>query len=150
MATYEQPNFAEIADAIDVDVALIAKHENLFEAAALWYRLARKRPERIVPSKLSEKLDRIAKSARRLFSSLAVSGLDEAADGPGNIEILAALVLAGQPNEDPIIEATRRIARLVEIIDGVAAADSDDPGQGFQFEGGHHSRGSTNRRVLGS
>jgi hypothetical protein len=101
MATYEQPNFAEIADAIDVDVALIAKHENLFEAAALWYRLARKRPERIVPSKLSEKLDRIAKSARRLFSSLAVSGLDEAADGPGNIEILAALVLAGQPNEDP-------------------------------------------------
>jgi hypothetical protein len=88
----------------------------------LWYRLARKRPERIVPSKLREKLDQVAKSARRLLNSLAVSDLDEAADGPGNTEILAALVLVGEPNQEPIIEATRRVARLAEIIDGVAAA----------------------------
>ena len=122
MATYKQSNFAEIADAIGMDVAPIVKHENLFEAAALWYRLARRRPARIAPSKLREKLEQVAKSARRLLKSLGVNDPDEAADGPGDPEILNALVLMGEPNEDAVIEATRRIGRLVEIIDGVAAA----------------------------
>ena len=122
MATYEQSNFEQIATAIGVEVGQIAKHENLFEAAALWYRLDRRRPTRIAPSKLREKLDQIAKSARRLLKSLGVNDPDEAADGPGDAEILAALVLVGEPNEDPVIEATRRIGRLTEIIDGVAAA----------------------------
>jgi len=54
-----------------------------------------------------------------LFPRLA---LDEAPDGPGKREILAALVLVGERNEDPVIEATRRIGRLAEIIDGIAAA----------------------------
>jgi hypothetical protein len=31
-------------------------------------------------------------------------------------------VLVGEPHEDPVIEGTRRIGRLVEILDGVAAA----------------------------
>jgi hypothetical protein len=122
MATYEQSNFAQIGNAIGMDVARIAKRENLFEAAALWYRLGKRQPTRIAPSKLREKLDQVAKSARRLLKSLGVNGPAEAADGPGNIEILAALVLASERNEDPIIEATRRIGRLAEIIDGVAAA----------------------------
>ena len=122
MATYEQSNFEQIANAIGMDVGQIAKHENLFEAAALWYRLARRRPTRIAPSKLREKLDQIAKSARRLLKSLGVNDPDEAADGPGDPEILNALVLVGEPNEDAVIEATRRIGRLMEIIDGVAAA----------------------------
>jgi hypothetical protein len=39
MATYEQSNFEEIAAAIGVEVGQIVKHENLFAAAALWYRL---------------------------------------------------------------------------------------------------------------
>jgi hypothetical protein len=34
MATYKQSNFAEIADAIGMEVAPIVKHEDLFEAAA--------------------------------------------------------------------------------------------------------------------
>jgi hypothetical protein len=29
--------------------------------------------------------------------------------------------------------------KVEEIAEAVANADSDDPGQGFQFEGGHHS-----------
>lgn len=122
MATYEQLNFAQIADAIGMDVARITEHENLFEAAALWYRLDMKRPERGAPSSLSRKLDRISKSARRLLESLAVDNASDAADGPGDPEILRALVLRGEPNEDPVIEGTRRIGRLVEIIDGIAAA----------------------------
>lgn len=86
MATYKQSTFAEIADAIGMDVAPIVKHENLFEAAALWYRLARRRPARIVPSKLREKLEQVAKSARRLLKSLGVNDTEEAADGPGDPE----------------------------------------------------------------
>jgi hypothetical protein len=122
MATYKQLNFEEIATAIGVEVGQIAKHANQFEAAALWYRLNKRRPTRIAPSKLQEKLDRLAKSARRLLTSLGVEDPNEAADGPGDAEILHALVLLGERNEDPVLEATRRIGRLVEIIDGVAAA----------------------------
>jgi hypothetical protein len=122
MAAYEQLNFEQIATAITVEVTQIAKHENLFEAAALWYRVDRRRPSRIAPSKSREKLERVTKNARRLLESLGVNDPDEAPDGPGDTEILRALVLAGEPNEDPVIEATRRMGRLVEIIDGTVAA----------------------------
>jgi hypothetical protein len=43
-------------------------------------------------------------------------------DGPGDPEILNALVLLGEPSEDPVVQGTGRIGRLVEIMDGVAAA----------------------------
>jgi hypothetical protein len=122
MTTYEQLNFAQIASAIGVDAARITEHEKLFEGAALSYRLDRRRRKRIAPSKLREKLDLIAKNARRLLKSLAVNDPGEAPDGPGNSEILAALMFLGERNEDPVIEATRRIGRLTEIVDGVAAA----------------------------
>jgi len=126
MATYEQADFEPIAAAIGMEVGQIAKHSNLFEAAALEYRLDRSRPTRIAPSKLQDKLDRVAKSARRLLASLGVNGPDEAVDGPGDRHILHALVLTGERNEDSVIEATRRIGRLVEIMDGVAAAAEFD------------------------
>jgi hypothetical protein len=71
---------------------------------------------------LRRKLKQVAESARRLLKSLGVSGPDEATDGPGDTDILNALVLVGEPNPDPVIEATRRIGRLVEIIDGATAA----------------------------
>jgi hypothetical protein len=122
MARYEQSNFEQIASAIGVEVRQIVQHANLFEAAALWYWLARRRPTRVAPSKLRDKLNPVAKNARRLLKSLGVNDPDEAPDGPGNIEMLAALLLVGKRNEAAIIEATRRIGRLAEIIDGVAAA----------------------------
>jgi hypothetical protein len=126
MATYTHGNFEQIATAIGMEVGQIAKHENRFEAAASWYRLDRRRPTRIAPSKTREKLDQIAKAARRLLASLGVNDPDEAADGPGDPEILNALVLAGEPNADPVIEATRRIGRLMEILDSIAAAAEFD------------------------
>ena len=122
MATYKESDLAEITNAIGMDVARVAKHEKLFEGAAIWYRLDRRRPRRLAPSKLREKLDQIAKSARRLLKDLHIDDPDEAADGPGDPKILSALVLLGEPNEDSVIEATRRIERLVEAIDGVTAA----------------------------
>jgi hypothetical protein len=122
MSTYEESDLAQIANAIGMDVARVAKHGNLFEAAAIWYRLDGRRPRRIPPSKLRDKLDRIAKSAHRLLKNLHINDPDEAADGPGDPEILHALVLSGEPNQDPVIEATRRIGRLAEVIGGVVAA----------------------------
>jgi hypothetical protein len=121
MPTYEQANFEQIATAIGVEVGLIAKHENLFEEAARWYRLARRRPTRIAPSKMRDKLNEVSKNARRLLKSLGVNSPADAADGPGSRELLAALVLLGGRNEDPVIEAVGRIGRLTEIVEGLAA-----------------------------
>jgi hypothetical protein len=124
MATYDQSNFEQIATAIGVEVGQIVKHANTFKEAARWYRLDSRRPNRVAPSRTCEKLDRVAKNAGRLLKSLGIGDPDEAYDGPGDPEILRALVLAGEPSEDPVIEATRRVGRLAEIIDGaVAAAD---------------------------
>jgi hypothetical protein len=122
MTTYEQENFDQIATALGIEVGQIAKHSSQFETAALWYRLDGRRPRRVAPSKVREKLDRVAKSARRLLKSLGVSDADEAADGPGDHDIFKALVLVGEVNEDPVTAATRRIARLQEIVEGVMAA----------------------------
>jgi hypothetical protein len=122
MATYDQSDFEQIATAIGVDVEQIAKHENLFEEAARWYRLATRRPTRIAPSKMRDKLDAVSKNARRLLKSLGVDNPADAADGPGSRELIAALVLLGERNEDPVIEAVARIGRLTEIVEGLAAA----------------------------
>jgi hypothetical protein len=122
MATYKQSNFEQIAAAIGVDVGQIAKRANVFEAAALWFRLDSRRPKRAAPSRSREKLDRLAKNAGGVLKSLGINDPDEAYDGPGDPEILRALVLAGEPNEDPVIEATRRMGRLMELIDGALGA----------------------------
>jgi len=122
MATYVDANFEQIAAAIGIEVMHIATHENLFEAAALWYRLNRRRPTRVAPSNLRRKLDQVAKSACRLLKNLGVNDPDAAADGPGDRDILNALVLVREPTEDRVIEATRRIGRLLEVIHGTAAA----------------------------
>ena len=71
--------------------------------------------------KQHEKLTQVAKSARRLLKSLGIDDADNAVDGPGDHEIFMALVLAGEPDENAVLEATRRIGRLVEIFEGVVA-----------------------------
>jgi hypothetical protein len=126
MSTYTKSNFRQIATALRLKVGQITKRENQFEAAARWYRLDRRRPTRIAPSKLREKLDRVAKSTRRLLKSLGVDGPDKAAEGPGDREIFKALILVGDAGEDLVIAATRRIGRLEEIVEGVVAVAEFD------------------------
>jgi hypothetical protein len=122
LTTYTHTNFEQIATAIGIGIKPVANLEAQFEAAALWFRLDKRRPKRTAPSKQREKLTQVAKSARRILNSLGINDPDEAADGPGDAEIFKALILAGEPDENPIVEATRRIGRLVEIVDGIAAA----------------------------
>jgi hypothetical protein len=122
MAIYAHDKFKQIAAAIDMEVEEIAKHAKLFEEAARWYRLDSASPDRTAPSILRRKLDKIAKSARRLLESLDVVNLDAAVDGPGDPQILDAMILLGDSDATPVMEATQRIARLVEITEAVAAA----------------------------
>jgi hypothetical protein len=122
MNTYMPANFEQMATAIGTEIGQVAKHGHLFEAAARWYRLDRRRPKRTAPSKLDEKLGQVAKNARRLLKSLDINEPQDAADGPGDTELLDALVLVGEPDERPVTNATRRIGRLVEIVDAIAAA----------------------------
>jgi len=119
--TYEQSSFAQIGTAVGVEVGQIAKHASEFEWAARWYRLDSRRPKRVAPSKSREKLDRVAKDASRFLKNLGVNDPHEAYDGPGDPEILRALVLSGEPSADPVIDATRRMGRLAEIVDGTLA-----------------------------
>ncbi len=81
----------------------MAKHARLFEAAALWHRLDCNAPDRTAPSILCRKLDQIAKNARRLLKSLGVVDIDEAADGPGDPEILDAMILLGERDATPVM-----------------------------------------------
>jgi hypothetical protein len=113
--------FEKIAIAIGTTIKPVADLEAQFEAAAMWFRLDRRRPQRPATSKQHVKLSQVAKSARRLLKSLGISDPENATDGPGGHEIFRALVLSGEPNEDVVLETTRRIGRLVEILEGVAA-----------------------------
>jgi hypothetical protein len=122
LTTYTHTNFEQIATAIGIGVEPVANLQAQFEAAALWFRLDKRRPRRTAPSKQREKLTQVAKSARRLLKSLGIDDPDEAVDGPGDPEIFKALVLTGERDENPVVEATRRIGRLVEIVKGIAAA----------------------------
>jgi hypothetical protein len=126
ISTYGPADFKRIAAAIGLKPGQIAKHDICFEAAAGWYRSDDRAPTGTAPSKMRAKLQRISKSARRLLKSLGVDDPDDAPDGPGNSEIVDALVLAGDRNEGPVVEATRRIGRLVEIVEAVAAAAEFD------------------------
>lgn len=122
MSAYTHSDFEQIASAIDIPVKQVANLATQFEAAARWFRLDKRQPKRLAPSKQREKLNQVAKSARRLLKSLGINHPAEAADGPGDREILEALVLVGERNADPIIEATQRIGRLVELVEFMQAA----------------------------
>ncbi|WP_298428455.1 hypothetical protein [Rhodoblastus sp.] len=122
IAVYTHDNFTQIAAAIGVEVEEIANHVTLFEAAARWYRLDSASPKRSAPSTLCRKLDRISKNACRLLRSLGLADVNKAVDGPGDPQILDALILLDDDDATPVTRATQRVARLVEFLEGVAAA----------------------------
>ena len=129
METYSTEDHERIAAAIGQDVRDVVEHMRLFEYAADWYGLDRglprdapPRPRRAPPSKMREKLQRLAKNARRLLKDLEIRNHEEAADGPGNFDLLEALAAAEPPSEDAVTNATTRIGQLVTMTDAVDAA----------------------------
>ena len=75
--TYTKANFEQIATAIGTTLKPVADLKAQFEAAALWFRLDKRRPKRPAPSKQHEKLTQVAKSARRLLKSLGIAAASE-------------------------------------------------------------------------
>jgi hypothetical protein len=122
MPTYSYVEFRRIARALRKDIAQIAAVAESLEAAALWYRLTRRRPLRTSPSLMARRSKKIADAAGRLLLHLGVSNPDDATNGPGDIEVQELLASAEDGDEDPVIEATARIGRLVEILQAVEAA----------------------------
>jgi hypothetical protein len=126
MPIYTHSDFEQISTAIDVPAKQVANRRTQFEAAALWFRLDKRRPRRTAPSKRREKLSQVAKNARRLLKSLGINDPNDAVDGPGDTEIFEALVLIGEHDENPVIEATRRIGRVAAILEFISAAAEFD------------------------
>ena len=71
---------------------------------------------------MERRAKKIADAARRLLLHLGIPNPDEAIDGPGDIEIQELLAAAEDGDEDPVIESTARIGRLVEIVQAIEAA----------------------------
>jgi hypothetical protein len=68
------------------------------------------------------KLQQIEKSAGRLLKNLNVKAAADAYDGPGSNELLVALAWTPSDDENAVITATRRIGRLIEILEAIEAA----------------------------
>jgi len=128
MATYSSEDYERLAAAISTHIGDVLEHKQLFEWAADWYALdcglprgAPHRPRRVPPSKIYEKLQRLAKNARRLMKDLVITNYDDAADGPGSFELLEILAAVEEPNEDAVIIATRRMGQLATILVAIEA-----------------------------
>lgn len=121
MAHSDNAFLSRISEAIEIDAAKLQSFAPRFERAAAWFRLDCGEHNRTAPSLTVRELRQIQASARKLLKSLGIEDPEASADGPtGNI--LDALVLATDEDAAPIVDATRRLARLAEIVDGVAAA----------------------------
>ena len=123
MATYSRVDFERIAATIGCDVGDVWRFEKQFEAAAMWYRLGLNalKIQRTTPSVMRKQMTQIANAARKLLRHLEVRNPAQAPDGPG-IAILQVLASADGGSEDPVVRATARIGRLVEILEAVDAA----------------------------
>jgi hypothetical protein len=129
MATYSSEDYERIAAAIGRNVGDVVEYKQFFEWATDWYGLdcglphdAPPRPRRMPPSKMHDKLQRLAKSARRLMKDLEIKNYEEAADGPGNFDLLDVLAAVEEPSEDAVVNATRRMGQLATMMDAVEAA----------------------------
>jgi hypothetical protein len=135
MATYSKEDFDRIAAAIGKRAADLVAHQAYFENAAFAFRLDRGLPSPNVtrapemrPYQMRLKMQQIFKSARRLLKNLGLRNnggdlnIEDAYDGPGDLEILTVLSWAVNHDEDPVITATRRVGRLAEILNAIAAA----------------------------
>jgi hypothetical protein len=85
------------------------------------YRLDLDLPERKKPSELRKRLIQIGNTARKMLRLLGIKDPAQAPDGPAR-DVLQVLASTGhETQEDPIIRATARVGRLVEILDAVDA-----------------------------
>jgi hypothetical protein len=126
LTTYSKVDFEDIAAAMGKDVVDILRHDKRFEAAAMWFRrsIEGSKVKRTAPSLIEKRMKQIAKAARRLLWHLEVFNCSNAADGPGDFELLQALASAGEGNENEVVRAVEQIGLLEEIFKGIDAAQT--------------------------
>ena len=129
MPTYSRADFEQIAIVIGKDLAAVLRYERLFEWAADWYRLElglprdkpRPRYPPAPPSKMREKLQRVAKRARQLLEELGVKSQKDANDETASFGIVEILATAEAPSEDAVVNATCRIEQLMTLLEAIEA-----------------------------
>ena len=129
----------------------VLQHTNEFEAAATWYRLnippaerdgastseqRKQRPKKPKTpserrkqrskkpktlSQLRKKANQIEAAAKKLLRHLGVHHFREAADGPGDRDLLIFLASYGAASEEEVTQATAQIGRLAELSGAIAA-----------------------------
>jgi len=152
--TYSQKHFERIATALGVSAADVLQYRSEFEAAARWYRLNvppairrggltlelrnqrtkkskgssglhKQRPKKARTfSELRKKVEQVEAAARKLLLHLGVRHLREAADGPGDRELLTFLASYSGSSEEEVIGATARIGRLAELLEAIDAGET--------------------------
>jgi len=137
MATYSENDFQQIAAAVGKKMSDVAARQKDFENIALAFRLDRglRSPDEppplrpTTPHQMRAQMEQISRSACRLLNTLGVPRdsdgvpkIEDAYDGPGDFEILKVLSWAIDHDEDPVVMATRRIARLAELVEAIEAA----------------------------
>ena len=85
MPTHSEQDFERIAAAIGKDLVHVLQYEKRFEAAAMWFRWNREgsKIKRTAPSTIKNRMEQIAKAARRLLWHLEVFNYRNATDGRG-------------------------------------------------------------------
>ena len=120
--TYSTEDFEHIAVAIGVEVLDVIPYRNAFEAAATWYRADCNTPRRVPPSTIKRQARLIAAAAKKLLRHLEIYDYRNAPEGPRDLALLEALASAEDGADDDVLRASERVARLVEIFDGIDAA----------------------------
>ncbi len=123
MVTYDTEGLNRVAASISVDPDCVIEQSSKFESAALWFRFDRRAPKRLAPSELRRKLASVASNARRLLKSLGIDEPWNAADGPPDPHLLAALESAENDGEYLVLRATKRVGALVETLDAMHSAE---------------------------
>ena len=150
-ATYSKNDYERIAHAIGRSTADVLQHTNEFEAAATWYRInippaerdgastseqRKQRPKKPKTpserrkqrskkpktlSQLRKKANQIEAAAKKLLRHLGVHHFREAADGPGDRDLLIFLASYGAASEEEVTQATAQIGRLAELSGAITA-----------------------------
>jgi len=119
--TYGREDFEQIATAVQAPLEAVMRYGARFEAAGWFYQNRGKAFEGRTPGQLKERLAQVNRNARRLLKSLGVEDLRDSPDGPGDREILDVLTYPPDGSEEIVVEATRRVGRLAEILEGIDA-----------------------------
>ena len=119
LPTYSDADFKRIAEAIGKKGRDVLEFGSQFEAAAVWYRLDSRTPNRVPPSTMQRNLEQISNSARRLLKNLGIEDHTQAHDGPGDVSVFDVLASVDGMTEDQVASATARLGRMVAILEGI-------------------------------